>query len=145
MEQLEKNIPYQGVSYQLISPTEYTVHLKSVKDPLYLNFTENYHPQWKLRVGEFSWYDGRSNNYFLDESTHFKNQANLNSFFIDPKTICKTFTCKRNDDGSYDIEMTLYFLPQSYVYWGLIVSVATFIVVTGWLLFALGKKLYERK
>jgi hypothetical protein len=44
--------------------------------------------------------------------------------------------CKKNPDGSYDINLTLYFKPQSYFYLGLIISGTTLIGCLGYLLYA---------
>lgn len=39
-----------------------------------------------------------------------------------------------NLDGSIDVELTLYFKPQSYFYLGIIVSVTTFALLILWLI-----------
>ncbi len=40
---------------------------------------------------------------------------------------------KENPDGSIDIELTLYFKPQSYFYLGIIISGTTLILCLGYL------------
>ncbi|MBI4225978.1 hypothetical protein HY612_02590 [Candidatus Roizmanbacteria bacterium] len=124
-ETVNEYIPYQKISFNFISPTKYTIFLSQSKTPFYLNFSENFHPDWKIRVGQFAWFKvPTEENYFLSDIDHFKNDAGLNSFYLDPQKICQIYKCKKNKDGSYDINMTLFFRPQSYVYFGLIISVS---------------------
>lgn len=54
--------------------------------------------------------------------------ASLNTFFIDPQN-CSVYSCKKNTDGSYDISLTLYFAPQAYTMLGLVISVASGLLV----------------
>ncbi len=133
-EQLTESVPYNEVTYTYINPTEYTVTLGNIFDPLYLNFSESFHPDWKLRVGDFNWFNTLTDsNYFLPDENHIENDAKLNSFYIDPNEVCKEYNCVQNEDGSYDIEMTLYFKPQSYMYLGGIISLTTLVGVLGYL------------
>lgn len=145
-EQLAKNIPYQNIQFDFVNSTEYSIKLRSAKEPIYINFSEAYHPQWKLRAGNFSWITVLINkDYMLSDKNHLKNDATLNSYYLNPNKICEEFECKKNNDGSYDIDLTLYFAPQSYMYLGLIISGTTFIFTAGYLAFILGRKMYERK
>jgi len=55
--------------------------LKNITKPVYINFAESYHPDWKLRAGNFNWFEAMiQNNYFFPEKNHIKNDAGLNSF-----------------------------------------------------------------
>ncbi len=133
VESINKAVPYSGVEYSFINPSEYTVRLHNVKRLEYLHFSESFHPQWQIRVGDFSWIDALTkSNYFLPLSTHKENDAFLNSFVIDPNSICKNFSCKKNNDGSYDITLTLYFYSQSYVYLGMFISGGVVIGIIGY-------------
>ena len=119
-ETIYKNIPYQKISFSYVNPTEYKIYLKDLKKPVYLNFSESYHPDWKLRVGGFNWFNALINKkYFLTDKNHFQNDAQLNSFYLDPKDLCNKKTCS-------NINLTLYFKPQSYFYIGLIISIIVF-------------------
>lgn len=135
------------LSFEFINPTEYKITLKNISKPVYLNFSESYHSSWNLRIGNFNWFDVLTKkNYFISDKYHFENDATLNSFYINPSTLCKEFVCRKNNDGSYGIDMTLYFAPQSYLYLGLIISGSTLVVVLAYLLFIFGKHiLYARK
>ena len=131
-ESVYSPMPYQKIKYLKINTTEYTINLENVKDAFYLNFSENYHQSWKLRAGEFKWYKVLTEkNYFLPNKLHFKNEAGLNFFYFDPKINCSSqivSPCQQNPDSSYNIDLTLYFKPQSYVYLGLLISTATFLI-----------------
>jgi len=141
-ETIHRNVPYESVTFTQKNPTEYNVQLRNISKPVYLDFSESFHPNWELRAGDFSWLSVLlDRNYFLDDGDHFKNDAGLNSFLIDPQKVCKDFTCKRNADGTYDIGLTLYFEPQSYFYLGLIISGST---LAGCLIF-LGYDFVRRK
>lgn len=144
-ETVKRDIPYEDISYKTISSTEYTFTLR-VKKPVYMNFSESYHPDWNIRVGDFNWLSAiTKKNYSLSANDHFENDAVLNSFYIDPSSVCKEFSCKRNSDGSFDISGTLYFRPEGYIYIGVLISGITFILIIGWLVFDFGKKFRRKK
>ncbi len=127
-ETIYKNIPYIKTDYKYVNPTEYKINLTNVNKPIYINFSESYHPYWKIRVGEFNWFKTLTEkNYFLPDQYHFKNDALFNSFLIDPKSVCQ-------DGTSCNINLTLYFAPQSYVYLGGIISLFTLASLVGGLI-----------
>lgn len=64
-ETIYKSLPYTPVTFSMISPTEYRIRLENVSKPVFLNFSERYHPSWKIRVGEFSWRNVLQKNYFF--------------------------------------------------------------------------------
>jgi len=136
-ETVYKDIPYQQINFQYVNPTQYKVNLKDISQPLYLNFSENFHPEWEIRVGDFKWYQAFGKNYFIDNKYHFKNDAGLNSFYIDPQTICQKFSCTQNPNGSYNLKLTLYFKPQSYMNLGLVISGTTLVLILGYLGYSL--------
>jgi hypothetical protein len=154
-ELINKNQEYKTVNFKFVNPTEYEINLKNIAGPTYLNFSEAYHPSWKLRVGQFNWLDVLTKkNYFLPDKYHFENDASLNSYLINPETVCKVSNvksykvengCVRNKDGSYDIsDITLYFAQQSYMYLGLIISGGTLIIVLCLLSFTFGRTISSR-
>lgn len=70
------------------------------------------------------------------DDTHIMNVGYANRWTIDPEYIKQNFSkdyYKENPDGSIDIELTLYFKPQSYFYLGLIVSGLTLAGLLGYL------------
>lgn len=145
LETINTNEIHQVVDIKFINPAEYKINLINIKSLVYLNFSESYHPDWKLRAGEFNWVDVLTkNNYFIPDKYHLQNDAALNTFYLDPVAICKEFACVKNKNGSYDISMTLYFATQSYLYLGLIISGGTLIVVLCFLSFSFSKYLYKK-
>ncbi len=130
LETITQDIPFTQSEHSQVNSTQYSVILKNISQPIYINFSESFHPDWKLRVGDFNWYDVFNKNYFLPDDFHVKNDAMLNSFKIDPDYIRTHYppsVYTINTDGSIDLELTLYFKPQSYFYLGLIISVTTLI------------------
>ena len=70
------------------------------------------------------------------DDTHKLVNQYANQWTIDPEYIKQNFSkdyYKENPDGSIDIELTLYFKPQSYFYLGLIISGTTLIGCLGYL------------
>jgi len=141
-EKIGENNSVKKIDYAQIHPTEYRLSLRQVKEPIYLNFTESFHPGWKLRVGNFNWWEAILNdNYFLPEEIHQKSDTGLHSFYLDPKIVCKVDNvgkvhkeeCVRNKDGTYNIQITLFFKPQAYLYAGGIVSISTLVAVLSYL------------
>lgn len=145
-EIIKKDIAYNKINFSFLDPTRYEIQLKGVKDSFYLNFSENFHPQWKIRIGSFSWLDViLEKDYFISDKMHFKNDATLNSYFLDPILICKEFICKNNSNGTYDINMNLYFAPQSYMYLGLIISSFTAALIISYVIYFFSKKTDEKR
>jgi len=145
-ETINKSQLYKTVTFQFINPSEYQVQIENVKGPFYLNFSDSFNPQWRLRIGSFNWLNVVARkDYFIPDKYHFQNDANLNSYFLDPESICRQFVCKLNQDGTYDINMALYFVPQSYMYLGLIISGGTLALVLGYLGLIFGRNIYAKK
>lgn len=138
-ETIHADIPYEKVDYKPINPSQYQISLKNISKSFYTNFSEAYHPDWKVRIGKMEWLKALTNDkYFLSDQNHIKNDAELNSFFIDPGVLCKTDNaCLKNADGSYNINFTIYFRPQSYIYLGSVISGMTLITIIGYLLIIL--------
>jgi ABC-type uncharacterized transport system fused permease/ATPase subunit len=71
-----------------------------------------------------------------------------NQWTIDPNYIKQNFDksyYKENPDGSIDVELTLYFKPQSYFYLGLIISGTTLLGCFTYLGYDLVKRRKRRK
>lgn len=120
-----------AVSYKKAGPSEYLIRLRGISSPVYLNFSESYHPGWVIfpkrlnRFGTLAEGESEPGSFF-----HFKNEANLNSFFIDPEYVKRSYPASRykeNEGGSIDMDLTVYFNPQKYFYLGSLVSLSFFI------------------
>lgn len=140
-ETIYRDVPFRQVDFQSISPAQYEVELKNIKDPFFLNFSDRFHPDWKLRAGDFNWWDAIfQKDYFLSDKDHFENDAKLNSFYINPEKACSKYECQKNPDGGYDMKLTLFFKAQGWFYLGLIISGATLVLCFLYLAYAIIKK-----
>lgn len=140
-ESILRDNSYQNVDYKFEKPSEYKITLYNISKPVFLTFTDSYHPAWKLRVGDFNWFSVLTNKeYFISDINHYQNDVAFNSFYINPQVICSIYSCLKNNNGSYNIKITLYFKPQSYLYLGSIISFFTFIIVCIYFVHFLFKK-----
>ena len=150
-ESIYKEISYKKIEYKQFSTTKFKIQLKSIKEPIHLNFSDTYHPEWKIRLGrDINWFDSIfAKNYFYNSYFHYENDGFLNSFIINPEYIKQNFSkeyYKENPDGSIDVELVMYFKPQSYLYLGLIISGTTLLGCFGCLIYDWRKrKLIETK
>lgn len=149
--------------FSKVNDTEYIINLKGLRVTRNISFLQKYDEQWKLYPRVYSGYDwcdpiGYFNITNITECKQTKqSSANTLSFFwrkpifddthklvydyanqwtIDPEYIKQNFDksyYKENPDGSIDIELTLYFKPQSYFYLGLIISGTTLLSCFGYL------------
>jgi hypothetical protein len=133
-ESIYKNIKFDEVDFEFKSSQEYIVHLKNITHPIHLNFSEQYHPLWRLKIGGLRHIQlPSSGSSFLEKSIHSENDARLNSFLINPLEICLKDECSINSDGSYDLTLTIYFESQSYYNLGFIISSLTILICLGYL------------
>jgi len=92
-------------------------------------------------------FEGEELSYFwkkpIFDDTHRLVDQYANGWTIDPEYIKQNFSKEyytENPDGSIDVEITLYFKPQSYFYLGLIISGLTLIGCLGYLVWDFVKK-----
>lgn len=138
------------IKFQKINPTKYEVNIKT-DQPLFLVFSETYHPQWKAYIEKnFSPMNEIITNYTqvnvqetqpetqftpcdifylfsqsLPDNDHFLVNGYANAWYINPTQLPK--------DSGGNINITLYFLPQSLFYLGLIISGTTLLISIGYL------------
>lgn len=82
------------------------------------------------------------------DETHTMVYEYANGWTIDPQYIKDNFSkdyYKENPDGSIDIELVMYFKPQSYFYLGLIISGITLVGCIGYLIYDWRRNKYKRK
>jgi len=139
--QTQNNLP---VTFEKVSPVEYRIMLKGLQAPEKLFFHENYSKDWKLFPGRK---ERSSLSYFWNKEvlndTHTRGESFFNAWVIDPASLKQTFpkdAYKENPDGSMDVELTLYFKPQAYLYLGLIVSSLTLLGYLAYLWYARRKR-----
>ncbi len=132
-ENPDNNVYFQEIDWNMINSSRYFLHIKRVTDSFYINFSENYSSEWKLLS------DGKE----ISGINHFQNKIGLNSFYMDLKKIChKDNVCHENNDGSYDLSLTLLFMPEKYFEMGIIISILSFIAL---LIFLTVAYLYDKK
>lgn len=140
-ETIRQEVAFEKADFEFKNPTEYSLDLKNISEPTYINFSEKYHPDWRVCIGECHWFDALAKkDYFLPDSFHSENDATLNSFLLDPEYIKKNFPKDAytvNPNGSINLELTLYFKPQAYYFVGLLVSISAFIVSIIFLVYSL--------
>lgn len=130
------------IEYQEKSPSEYKLELRGVSGRRLIYLTDAYSPSWKMRIGDFDWVNViQDNHYFQDDTLHKQSELGFNYFIIDPSVICGDYKCKQNADGSYDLNLTLYFEPQAYFYLGMIISGSVLAICLGYLLYYGTKKI----
>jgi len=149
----ERNKPL--IIFKRINPTKYIVKVENATAPFFLVFSESFHPQWKVYVvdkdinlGEIIaeypnikvkeakhfWYKFTPTDvtYLLkkptiNETYHFKANGYANAWYIDPNKI------EKDGDGKFTI--VIYFLPQSFFYLGLFISMTTLILCVSYLFY----------
>lgn len=130
LETISRDVEFQPVDFEVAGRSEYRVRMRNITAPVYLNFTDNYNPQWQLHMGKVSWWEiiaGHS--ISMSEAKHTKSDAGLNAFLIDPNYIKQNYPgfISTNSDGSINLEVTLYYRPQAYAVLGVVISFATLI------------------
>jgi hypothetical protein len=145
--QSEEKTTSAVLDYKQINPTEYRISIRNLSNEQEIVFTDSYHPGWQITGGEKSWSDWLSSKgQVLPGHTHNKTPYGLNSFSLDPQSVRDSVSSDKysvNADGSIDIDLTLYFAPQSYFYLGSIVSLTTLSVSVIYLLLLGLKKLFK--
>lgn len=123
-------------SFENINPTHKRIHIKGATTGFYLAMRDTHHSQWRLQLHEkpkLLASGGRT----VDSQDHLKLNGFMNGWYINPETLCQTksTSCTRQNDGSYDIELTAEFAPQRWFYTGLIISGVAGLGVLGFFMY----------
>jgi len=124
-ESVKNDVAYKTVEFKENSLSEYSVSIKDINKPFYLNFSDNYDPNWQMYIGQFNWFNVLLNKQkVISDTNHFKNVVGFNSFYVDPQKSC---------DKNLNCSFTILFKPQAYLYLGLLISILTLMgtVVSG--------------
>ena len=93
-------------------------------------FSESFHPDWILYpASEFSWWKAPFLKPIADRN-HYMEYGYANAWNIPSSEL------ERAADKNGEVKLVLYFLPQTYFYYGLIVSLTTFFSLVGYLVFS---------
>jgi hypothetical protein len=130
------------VTYDPNSPTSARISIKNAQTAFYLSSNEAYDQKWQLEMnnkkihGLGSWLPVTRPDAIAADY-HFKLDNFENGWYVDPAALCKgeQQACKKNADGSYDIELVAEFTPQRWFYLGGIISTATLAACLGYLVY----------
>lgn len=97
-------------------PTRKTLHIHSTELPFNIVVRDTYSSSWAMEAANGGQVSG-----------HFKDVSNTNAWYVQPGTICSAASsnCTRNPDGSYDMVLTLRYLPQKWFSIGAAISLVT--------------------
>lgn len=156
-------IMMQEIQFKKINDTKYVLSIKNLKEKKQLIFLQGYNEQWSIYPKSIDDISCESIKYFeesyvtecrpesrkfeLDDLIYLSKESKFNDthkvvsryangWKIDPEYIRNNFDkseYKENPDGSIDINLVLYFKPQSYFYLGLLISGTTLLVCLGYL------------
>jgi hypothetical protein len=115
------------VSYIRANPVKYIIHINS-DTTVNLIFSDNYDPNWKAYLGEIGWLEALSTTP-IDINRHFIANGYANGWLLEP--------------GNYTL--TMFFLPQSFFYLGILVSALTLILCSLYIAFSWVSKQTLRK
>ena len=106
-------------------PTKWSIAIQGATKPFFLLTKETYHDKWQLALT-----GGKT----LADTPHFAVNNTMNGWYIDPARLCDgAKNCTQNDDGSYDIAMTMTFVPQQWFYVGGGISIVAALIGIAWL------------
>lgn len=158
----------KGLTFKRISPVKYKLYIKGLNKKQELLFRDSFHGGWKLYLNKSpnkKWcnkpeinnnvYECKHDSLlfekedikflwekFIFSETHNIKDNFLNSWFIDKDQVVNKYTNEyfvENNDGTIDIELTLYFKPQTYFYAGTFLSIL-FLIIGGVYLLKYEKK-----
>ena len=103
---IDTNLSYSKpqLEYQKINPTKYKVIIHHAQKTFPLILEESFNEAWKIYLDKPSQY--------IDETHHLIVNGSLNSWIVNPNELCKSNNCKINPDQSYDMNLTIEYVPQ---------------------------------
>ena len=141
----------QDISFEMKNATKYFIHVSGATKPFYLIMSEKFHDKWQLQFNNDrvqgllqSWLPFVHPD-IISQINHFKYMTFLNGWYVDPQIYCQQQNlCKENEDGSYDMELSIEFLPQRWFYLGLFIGGMTLLGLFVSMIVFFYKK-YEKK
>ncbi len=160
----------QNLYFKKINSVTYSLYIKNLKGVQNLRFNDSFHDQWKLYPiknpslsfcgktinavddtreceSSFKFFDIAEMSYLwkksITENSHSTKDSTTNIWRLDANYLKNNFGkeyYKVNKDGSIDVEMVLYFKPQLYLYYGMLISLITLTGSTTYLIFIKRKK-----
>jgi hypothetical protein len=132
------------LSFRMISPVKYIVRIKNTESPFWLVFSETYHSQWKVFDSSVKHYLSSGSGFnFFDMAFLFRKPINIPHYV--GNGYCNTWYIDPNRFGlGKDFIVEIYFLPQSFFYAGLLVSVSVFVICLSYLVIILIGERHEK-
>jgi hypothetical protein len=151
-------IDSKNITYKKINPITYRIYIKNLNAKQDLIFNDSFHDGWKIileknpsldncitvfkknSVTECKYEEnlitGQEINYFLEKDIFKNTHTVLNNFsnkwIIDKDQIKNNYSSnyyKINKNGSLDVELILYFVPQTYFYLGCLLTFGFLIIL----------------
>lgn len=165
----------KNLYFKKINSVTYSIYIKNLKNIQDIKFSDSFHDQWKLYPqkdpnlsfcrktittindsyeceSEFKFFNPTEMTYLwknsIPEKTHSAIDGTTNTWKLDARYIKNNFTkeyYKKNKDGSIDVEMVMYFKPQLYLYYGMLISLFTLAGSSVYLIFTKIKKNEKNK
>lgn len=137
------NLDATAVPYEYVNSSIYNITLENVSDTSYLSFTDSYSHQWTFGpkfISPISF--AFSATQYLPEDKRLENEAGANVFIIDRDIIIEyADEYTENPDGSVNATLSLYYSPQKKLIIGNLITVATVVVISLFLVFSTLKKM----
>lgn len=130
-----KLINGNNVSYSIINPVTYRVHIKNISTPQDIYFLSSFDKHWNIYLSS-KYYSNVSIGYISkkpilkkshNEYLGFANQWTISSEDIKKQFPSNSYTT--NDDGSINVDLVIFYTPQSWFILSLMVSIGTLILM----------------
>lgn len=160
------------VDYQLINPVKIKVSISRLKNLSTLLFLNNFQPIWKLYISKYNnnfflnnedinvntypkkkvFFEGDELQFLtkkplFEKSQKTNNKSWTNQWNIDPQYIKENYPdsyYQKNSDGSLNLQLTIYFQNQNYLYFGFFLFGVVLLVFPLYFCFYIYKKVSKR-
>lgn len=130
-ETFHRDRAFQTVPFSAWSGSRWEVELEKSDRTVWLNFSERYHPAWRLVCSETKWYQTFFAAKLFSVEDHFQTDAGLNAFRLDPEELEKR--CVVSKEGM--VRLSLFYLPQAWLNLGGLIFLLTTLFSLGYLFF----------
>lgn len=112
-----------------INPTKYLIILNNLDSEKVIRLNKSFHKYWVVfPVKEFSWWKAPFLKPMADRN-HYVEYGYANAWNLSQEDL------DRAKDENGEVKLVLYFLPQTYFYYGIVVSITTMLILVGYLIF----------
>lgn len=119
--QMSPTTTIEFVEHTTYLPTRVDIRMRNVQEKKFLHLAYKPFPEWEARVGSFTWEEALFDKGVLLEKV--ESYPFLNTWVVDPEKIKQTPDVMTiHEDGSIDIDLTIYYRPEAYYLFGARVS-----------------------